>query len=435
MSTSKDIVSEENRTFLNTALTSLLAFIFTFACMSAIWITQSTSFTLNGLIIMNNATNDQIMLNKFIDLRVQHGLNNVDIVYNNYYFNKLSINLLLDVLYNNSILFHGDSVLYYQCRYLATLIHYILHYHNISTFQCLNPDKLSVLSLTPTEQECITNYLYIHKKGKWIHTSWPQLILRHLLNYDNFQLKSLYLFAKQMESSLSLNTDEIFYIFTNEIQKNSPINSSEMFNVDIIISNLAATHLLHLFPARKFEPKQVDLLINLELYYDRLIDIALNNNKTKCIIIEGVNPLCDNKIYGQYMTVNEQYQSIQNNQSNQSSHNDLIWECLKHSELNATYTYVKNINSGSIFKLNGIDLCLKYTFNKRGSINLSKRIQLYVMEKQKQLKLINSRLNLFFYDKFKLLNNKCNFTNDGRHYNQILPYQLMTLLNIVNVWC
>eukprot|EP01083_Nonionella_stella_P171140 583866_1 len=373
----------------------------------------------------------QAEVDLFVDQRVRYGLNNTNIAIHNHFYQQLSMDLLTRIFSGTSFFFHGDSVIHRYSQYIATLLHYASSNNTNITQKCgLNLDDMNILEKTPKQKHCIEGIWKLY--GLPTHVG-PKPFFRQLIKQNNFQLSSAFVFAKDMVRSLSLLQNEEWYDYKN----NRYMKASDMFAADIIVSNLAAHHLLHLLPARPLEDKQMDVLINLEGYYDRLIDIALNNNKTQCVLIEGVNPHC-NIYWDSWTAVAKEYENYQLHHNASLEFDKLVFDCLQLGQLNESYNYVHKTYGDYELVLNGMDLCLRYTLNQQGTLNLSKRIRIYVSQKQKELHIMNSHLRLIFFDNNKLYSDHCDYWEGAMHFTRLHPYRLVgppALMNIIEQHC
>eukprot|EP01084_Bolivina_argentea_P113070 201606_1 len=385
--------------------------------------------TLNEVVVPVTNNSTQYLIDKFIDLRLENGLNNVDLrlemIDEQILFKNLSYWLIMDSLRNKSVFFYGDSLIYGFAMYVPTIINQYISQVSSLLIPCMDYNN-SILSTTI---ECVHHMVEspTNNVKRYRHNS-PKLTT-NIYDKLNISIYSAHQFTETVhfdhKSNLFKLPQNLMSIGTNKY--------------NVIISNFHIAHILHLYPSRLFESNAIDLIIHLETYFDQFIDLILsdeNNKQTKCILFQSMNPICHESYTGKYEVDSNYYMNLFENHNSSYSYRIII-ECLMKFNLNETHIYQQNNITG--FVLYGIDICTNYTLTGIGSITLNKRIQLYLSNKQKEIQLKKPYLKLLYYDVFKLFNgnNKCQYTEkeDGRHYPPLYPLELMSLLNIIKIWC
>eukprot|EP01084_Bolivina_argentea_P082486 149358_1 len=317
-----------------------------------------------------------------------------DIFVENYIFEKFSYNLLSNSLYNNSILFVGDSVVQLSYEFIVSELN--------------------------KSNDTINSY-FIYKENNqfpWdtvnYNTFYDGNVFMNLTFYHHWILREPSIY-KEMLTKFIYNTLHIKY--------------------NVIYINFASTHLFHLFPWRELN---MNMLLNLETYFDEIINIS-SQLKVKCIIFRSAQSICSKKYTAKYKLAVTYFNYLKNNISTTNITNSTINDCYDKYSINATKIYLNysynNFNNYNDFIINGYDLCsYKWTLTNDGSSNLNKRIKQYIDYKRFQLK---NKLKLFYLNIFKVYFERCEFTpiNDGRHYRKLQPIQSMTLLNTIHNFC
>eukprot|EP01084_Bolivina_argentea_P082485 149357_1 len=401
-------------------------------------VTQAKSTNIIGI-------SDQDVIDKFIIVLSQQNYDkfNDDITLDNYLFQKFSYRSMYNALYNNSILFVGDSIVYYFYSFILSRLNDFDLYYNKNNTQ---PEIVEIMN---NKNNTFHNRLSLkngfHKKYwnifngshrmlkfmKWSKTKQYTLTnIRNLTAHNTFWHHSFF------DNEINLTYYQHWILQPSLYNKIlfQHMNKRMEIKYNIIYINFAALHLLHLYPKRKYGTSgtgQLNMLINIEKYFDEIIEIALKLNNVKCIIFRSSQAICKDKYVGKFKELVQLY-------TNDSIDDNITNDCYKSNSINPTQIYLNysyNYNNYSNFIINGYDLCSsKWTLTNNGSMNLNERMRKYITLKQNTL---NRKLKLIFFDAFKLYVNRCQYTaiTDGRHYHRLLPVQMMAFANIINNFC
>ena len=253
------------------------------------------------------------------------------------------------------------------------------------------------------------------------------------LKYVTFQENYLKFFIidKWLRLNPFIYDAQFKHFFEDENYLNMMFHQSTL---NVLFIDFQLIHATHLSPARKMEKFAVDMIINMEAHFDKIIEIGIKyKDRMKCIIFRPPNPICKEKYDGNWIKLSKIYEDIIPNLNETGLRNiTQLKGCLRDNKLkwNETYGYYGDRN----ISIRGIDICAKYTLTQVGVKEIEKRMKSYVYKRQNEI-YKEYQLKLIYLDYVTLFKDKCNLTKDGRHYPQLLPVQSMVLFNIIQKWC
>ena len=310
---------------------------------------------------------------------------NDDIIVDGVDFKSFSKSFMESALFNRSLYFHGDSIIFYVVWSILAVAAEAVH---LNSFLYLNnsterfPDFFKACcSAEFAATQTVDGY-----KGLFL---------------DYFQHK---------------------YIF--------PETKHSIHSFDAIYTNLGLTHALHFYPQR--DAALPELLKHTETFIDRFIDYAVNT-ESKCLIFRALNPIAESRYNGGYKRLSERYHE-DNAVLNGNEYEQLIAGCLE--RLNMTENEI--IHETPIYNISGGEICRKYSLSYQGSGNLNERLRKYVMWRQGQFERNqNINLKIIFLNAFALFDghDENSPMGDGRHYTQIKTVEMYALFNVIHKWC
>ena len=361
----------------------------------------------------------QLLLDKVIckvseqNYETWNGQVNVSINTANVQFHPFSKSVMQRSFRNRSMYFHGDSIIYYLV--FAILL--------INNDKATNSSLPSLLLVPPGQNGKYPKAF----RNPTIQKQWHQTHINHVT------VGGLDFNPNNSFAGYTMNSSNTT-IYQNYFESAySPMDINPNPNIDIIYTNLGLMHAMPFYPLRK--PDFTNPLIQLEQYIDNIIEYGQQLPNTKCIIFRNLNPIpieVRNKQWKTWQVYydRDNYNATSLNETHpQEQLNPAIQQCL--SKYNITeQQIIGNIMNDT--NITGYDICTKYTLTDHGSRHMNARIRYHIL--QKQLDKVE-KPKVFYFDMYRLLNNRSQYTSDAIHYTQLKTLELYFITNIVNNWC
>ena len=361
-----------------------------------------------------------------------HGIN-----FDDKQYGGLSASLIQRAFQNMTVFFIGDSL----------INNFVFWSHGALDYICnaglhLDNETHAQLRANEVEQRIV---------------GWERRQMRQLRNstHDNFTCASANSRAK------------VTYSFAYSVHIYQTVDRV----ADIIMTNFALFHSMHIFPARILTTPDMLNYVQLQHKMNSTMQLAIESSpRVKCIFFRTPNPICDSKYTGDYRILSHFYNNVRdvNLKVFNSSECEMRLAAkmsplrqnqfnltLEHHELcNETVLQVKALEFASTcsallhkaHNYSGVDAALlqdgctyPMAFNQLGVLHARDKLIKFVAAHQTRL-LREHGIKLILLDYYRIisgLSDYCQYTEnaDGRHYTSLLPLQMEAFANVAARHC
>eukprot|EP01083_Nonionella_stella_P300034 1022190_1 len=358
-------------------------------------------------------------------------------------FQTITMNSILNAFSKYNVLFYGDSIVYNAWHRMHELLYYhqTLHFNHNETF--FKQQMHSIPQLKTIFQFHYANQFEdfggnpsLERMNYWnISRSNNQPIHNKKIDFEH--------------SNYSFNDTHI-HMFGRKIQYCGAYPSFEWIDqlqkatdkaVNVIVMDydiLFCTHVFHLNAsghkgsAYSGMPQTMKVNnINLENILYESVNGFLKLDSLKCVIVYGGNSICQSLYVGEWENVLDIWD--ENNAKSLNERN------IDNATLNGCITAVGLshhevvVNTSYGFVMTGKEFCTNQLYTNNGVYYLNQRLKMFAKHIQQILD--QNKLKYVYLDMFKLTENHCRSTYDGRHYDGLLSVKINMITNIINQFC